>query len=179
MGLRSARCYRKIERPNTRISISKPRKGYVKGVPPSKIHRFDAGVRKPEFTVTMYLVGKNAVQIRSNALEAARIAATKQLEKHLGVDGFFMKVLIFPHHVLRENPLATGAGADRFQTGMRQAFGRPIGTAAQIKTNQRILEARVAPGNEAVCVKALKVASSKVPTPCYIEAPGTSRKSRK
>jgi len=116
MGLRPARCYRKIERPNTRISISKPRKGYVKGVPPSKIHRFDAGVRKPEFTVTMYLVGKNAVQIRSNALEAARIAATKQLEKHLGVDGFFMKVLIFPHHVLRSRPFP-----DRNAAGFRQA----------------------------------------------------------
>lgn len=174
-SLRPAKCYRKLERPNTRVSQSKPRKGYVKGVPPSKIHRFYAGSKKPEYTIKMYLVGRNAVQIRNNALEAARIAATKQLEKKLGPDGFFFRVLIFPHHVLRENPLATGAGADRFQTGMRQAFGRPIGTAARIKENQRILEARVAPGNEAVCVKALKVASSKVPTPCYIDAPGNPK----
>lgn len=169
MALRPARCYRKLERPYTRISISKPRKGYVKGVPPSKIHRFNSGVGKPEFTTTMYLVAKWPVQIRSNALEAARLGASKRLEKVLGADGFFLRVLIFPHHVLRENPLATGAGADRFQTGMRQSFGRPIGNAARTKENQRVLEARVAPANEEVCRKALKIASSKIPSPCYIK----------
>ncbi len=168
MGIRPAKCYRKLERPNTRISISKPKKGYVKGVPPSKIHRFDAGVNKPEFTLSMFLVAKNAVQIRSNALEAMRLAASKTMEKPLGPDGYFVRLLIFPHHVLRENPLATGAGADRFQTGMRQSFGRPIGTAARITKNQRILEARIAPANEMACRKALKVASSKVPSPCYV-----------
>ncbi|MBI4170413.1 MAG: 50S ribosomal protein L16, partial [Candidatus Aenigmarchaeota archaeon] len=31
--------------------------------------------------------------------------------------------------MLRENALATGAGADRFQSGMRQSFGKPVGTA--------------------------------------------------
>lgn len=169
MGLRPARCYRKLERPNTRISISKPRKSYVKGVPPSKIHRFNSGVDKPEFTVKMYLVIKNAVQVRNNALEAMRLSAMKELEKKAGADGYFVKILVFPHHVLRENPLATGAGADRFQTGMRKAFGRPIGTAARTKKNQRIMEAKVAPINEAVCMHALKIASSKVPSSCYIE----------
>ena len=168
MSLRPAKCYRKLERPNTRISISKPRKGYVKGVPPSKIHRFNSGVDKPEFTVRMFLVAKNSVQMRSNALEAARLGASKRLEKLLGADGFSLKVLVFPHHVIRENPLATGAGADRFQTGMRQSFGRPIGNAARVMANQSVLEARVAPGNEDICRIALKIASSKVPSPCYI-----------
>jgi large subunit ribosomal protein L10e len=169
MGIRPAKCYRKLERPNTRISISKPRKSYVKGVPPGKIHRFDAGVQKPEFTLRMFLVAKNPVQIRNNALEAARIAASKALAKRLGEDGFFVKILVYPHHVIRENPLATGAGADRFQTGMRQSFGRPIGTAARVMEGQRILEARVLPGKEAECKKSLKIAASKVPTPCIIE----------
>ncbi len=169
MGLRPAKCYRKLERPNTRISISKPRKGYVKGVPPSKIHRFNSGVNKPEFTTTMYLVIKNEAQIRSNALEAARLGASKRLEKILGADGFYLRVLLYPHHVLRENPLATGAGADRFQTGMRQSFGRPIGSAARAMENQRVLEVKVAPANEAICRKALKIASSKIPSPCYIQ----------
>jgi large subunit ribosomal protein L10e len=147
MGIRPAKCYRKLERPNTRISISKPRKGYVKGVPPSKIHRFGAGTDRPEFTVKMFLAIKKEAQIRSNALEAARLGASKRLEKLLGVEGFFLKVLVFPHHVIRENPLATGAGADRFQTGMRQSFGRPIGQAARVMNDQNVLEARVAPGN--------------------------------
>jgi large subunit ribosomal protein L10e len=168
MGIRPARCYRRIERPNTRISISKPRKGYVKGVPPQKIHRFNAGKEKPEFTLTFYLVAKQAVQIRDNALEAMRLAASKPLERVVGEEGFFLRVLVYPHHVLRENPLATGAGADRFQTGMRQSFGRPIGSAAQVKADQKILEMRVSPANEALAKKALKVASSKIPTACYI-----------
>ncbi|MEM5871968.1 MAG: 50S ribosomal protein L16 [Candidatus Aenigmatarchaeota archaeon] len=168
MGLRPGRCYRKLERPYTRISIKKPRKSYVKGVPPQKIHRFQAGVEKPEFTTKMFLVAKGAVQIRSNALEAMRVAASKSIEKHLGSDGYFLKVLIYPHHVLRENPLATGAGADRFQTGMRLSFGRPIGSAAQVRENQKILELRVLPEYENLAKKALKVAASKVPTACYI-----------
>jgi large subunit ribosomal protein L10e len=168
MGLRPGRCYRRLERPYTRISIKKPRQSYVKGVPPQKIHRFNVGVQNQEFTSKIYLVSKNAVQIRSNALEAMRVAASKALEKRIGADNFFMKVLIYPHHVLRENPLATGAGADRFQTGMRLSFGRPIGTAAQVKENQKILEVRVAPENEAIARKALKIASSKIPTSCYI-----------
>ena len=168
MALRPAKCYRRIERPNTRISIRKPRKGYVKGVPPQKIHRFNAGKEKPEFTVKMFLVAKNPVQVRNNALEAMRLAASKPLERVTGEEGFFLRVLVYPHHVLRENPLATGAGADRFQTGMRQSFGRPIGSAAQVKANQKILEMRVSPANEVLAKKALKIASSKIPTSCYI-----------
>ncbi len=168
MGIRPGRCYRSMERPYTRISIRKPRKGYVKGVPPQKIHRFELGRPKPEFTVRMFLVVRDEVQMRNNALEAMRVAAAKPLERVVGEEGFFLKVLVYPHHVLRENPLATGAGADRFQTGMRQSFGRPIGSAARVMANQRILEMRVAPANEALCRKALKVASSKVPSACYV-----------
>jgi large subunit ribosomal protein L10e len=117
----------------------------------------------------LFLVSKRAVQIRHNALEAARIAITQNLMKSLGEDNYFAKILIFPHHVLRENPLATGAGADRFQTGMRQSFGRPIGVAARVKENQKLIEIRVSPENGKVAKKALKIASSKLPTPCYIE----------
>jgi len=70
--------------------------------------------------------------------------------------------------VLRENPLATGAGADRFQTGMRKSFGRPIGMAAQVKSDQRLIEIHVSKGFEDAGKQALKVAASKFPTPCYV-----------
>ena len=39
----------------------------------------------------------------------------------------------YPHHVLRENKQATGAGADRVSQGMRCAFGKNVGTAARVK----------------------------------------------
>jgi len=78
-------------------------------------------------------------------------------------------VLVFPHHVMRENAMATGAGADRFQTGMRLSFGKPIGTAARVRAGQRILEVRVPPGKDFVVKRAFKIASSKLPVPTKIE----------
>jgi large subunit ribosomal protein L10e len=166
MALRSAKCYRKLEKPYTRVSFRKPRRSYVKGVPALKIHRFEAGEKDKKFSKTLYLVARKEVQIRHNALEAARVLATKTLAKHAGEGNYFFKVLIYPHHVLRENPLATGAGADRFQTGMRKSFGRPISSAARVREKQKILEARV--DNENAGKRALKAASSKLPTPCLI-----------
>ncbi len=171
MGLRPGRCYRELERPYTRQSQRKPRKGYVKGVPGSKLHTFQTGTLKPEFSLTINLLATQPAQIRHNALEAVRVAATKALTKSLGSEtSFFMKILVFPHHILRENSMATGAGADRFQSGMRLAFGRPVGTAAQVRQNQAILTVRVSPGKYSEVKQALKIASSKLPIPCKIAA---------
>jgi len=166
MGLRPAKCYRKIERPWTRQSQRKPKKGFVKGVPESKIHRFEVGDKN--FPLVMFLVAKSPVQIRHNALEAARVNANKVLETNIGKIGYFLKIRVYPHHVMRENPLATGAGADRFQTGMRQAFGKPIGMAAQIKSGQKIIEVRGPEGKESILRSALKRAASKLPVTCDI-----------
>jgi large subunit ribosomal protein L10e len=168
MALRPGKCYSKVKRPNTRVSKHKPRKSYVKGVPFPKIRSFEAGKPKPEFSVRAFLVTKDSVQIRHNALEAARVSANKVLESGIGVGLYFMKILVFPHHVLRDNPIATGAGADRYQTGMRLSFGRPHSTAARVRKGQNIIEVRVARGKEDLAKKALKVASSKVPVPCSV-----------
>lgn len=168
MALRPAKCYSRIERPYTRQSRRKPRKGYAKGVPESKIHRFETGSRRPNLSLRLSLIGKNPVQIRHNALEAARVAVVKSLTKTIGEEGFFLKILVFPHHILRENALATGAGADRYQSGMSGAFGKPIGTAVRMKPGQRILEVWIEPGKIALGKKALKIASVKLPTPCRI-----------
>jgi large subunit ribosomal protein L10e len=166
MALRPGRAYRRIHRPYTRQSQKKPRKGYIKGVPKPKITEFELGT-KGEYEHKLVLLSKNAVQIRHNALESARIAAVQTLEKNLGKGAtYFLKVRIYPHHVLRENALATGAGADRFQQGMRQSFGKPIGTAAQVRVGQPLMEVRT--NNADVGKMALKKASHKLPTPCRI-----------
>jgi len=170
MGLRPAKCYRKPERPNTRVSLRKPRRSYVKGVPEPKIHRFEVGNRTKEFTKSMRLTVNNHVQIRHNALEAARVAANKVLTQSFGPDNYLLKVLVYPHHVMRENPLATGAGADRFQTGMRKSFGRMIGRAAIVKSNQAIIRVYFDDVTKINSVKkALKLAGSKIPSPCKVE----------
>ena len=168
MALRPAKCYSRIKRPNTRVSKHKPRKSYVKGVPFPKIRSFESGKNKEEYSVKAFLVTKGEVQIRHNALEAARIATNKSLEAALGTGMYFMKVRVFPHHVLRDNPIATGAGADRYQTGMRLSFGRPTSTAAQVRKGQKIVEVHVSPGREDNAKRALKIASSKIPVPCSI-----------
>ncbi|MBI4162867.1 MAG: 50S ribosomal protein L16 [Candidatus Aenigmarchaeota archaeon] len=168
MGLRPGRCYRKLKRPYTRQSIRVPKKGYVKGVPASKITQFEAG-KKDSYDNVVYMNAERTVQIRHNALEASRIIVVQELEKRLTKGStFFMKVRVFPHHVLRENALATGAGADRFQTGMRQSFGKPVGTAARVRAGQTIIEVRVFGASVPIAKLALKKASYKLPTPTKI-----------
>ncbi len=168
MGIRPAKCYRKLERPYTRQSRRKPRRGYVKGVPGSKINKFEMGETGKEFLLRAFLVARNGVQVRHNALEAARVTVNRYLDKTIGKENYFIKVLIYPHHVMRENTLATGAGADRFQTGMRKAFGKPIGLAARVRPDQRMIEVRVDRPKQKFAKEALKRASAKFPTPCRI-----------
>jgi len=169
MALRPGRCYRKIHRPYTRQSQRKPRKSYIKGVPKPKIAQFEFG-KKGNYDSAVYLISNNDVQIRHNALDAARVTAVQYLEKQMGKNTqFFMRVRVYPHHVLRENALATGAGADRFQSGMRQSFGQPIGTAAQVRKNQKIIEIQVNKNNVNIAKTALKKASYKLPTTTKIK----------
>lgn len=116
MGLRPAKCYRDLKRPWTRQSRKRPRKGYVKGVPFPKITKFQFGNATRNFSLQLNLVSDHDMQIRHNSLEAARVSVNKVLEKELGSENYFMKIRVFPHHVIRENAMATGAGADRFQS---------------------------------------------------------------
>ncbi len=165
-SIRPGRCVHYITKPPwTRISIRRPRRSYVKGVPASKIHQFETGnvAGQAGLPLVYYLVSGSDVQLRSNCLEAARMAATKWLERNLGVTGFFLKVLTYPHHVLRENAMATGAGADRFSEGMRQSFGKPVGQAARVKKSQRILMIRLPAGNDIIAKEALRRARTKLP----------------
>jgi large subunit ribosomal protein L10e len=53
------------------------------------------------------------LQLSSEALEAARIAANKALTKFCGKDGFHLRVRAHPFHVLRINKMLSCAGADR------------------------------------------------------------------
>jgi large subunit ribosomal protein L10e len=168
MGIRPGRATRTIKRPWTRVSKKKPRKSYVVGAPYSRIHIFDMGNPKKEYDSKLWLSVERSVQIRDNALEAARIVANKLLEKVIGPENYFMKVLVFPHHILREHSMATGAGADRFSSGMQRAFGKPSGRAVQVKRDQRVMVLKIDKKNLEIGKKALKRAHLKLPTPCKI-----------
>jgi ribosomal protein L16/L10AE len=47
------------------------------------------------------------------------------MTKNAGKDTFHLRVRVHPFHVLRINKMLSCAGADRLQTGMRGAFGKP------------------------------------------------------
>ncbi len=166
--LREAKAYRRIKRPYTRKS--KYRKhSFVKGVPGSKIIMFDMGNKRGNYPYKVNLIAKKDVNLRHNAIEASRIAATKYMTKILGKQGYHLKLRVYPHHVMRENPLATGAGADRMQQGMRHAFGKPIGAAAQVKEGKIIITAYVNEKDIKIGKEALRKAASKYPISCNIE----------
>ncbi len=163
MALRPGRCFRRIERPYTRISYKVKNKNFVAGAPPTKVREFEMGNRELTDYSEFRLISKNDLQIRDNALEAARVIANKYLERNVGSQNYFFKIVKYPHHVLREHPIAMGAGADRYSQGMRLAFGRPIGRAAQVFKGDTVLIVRIKKGLEEHAKIALKRAASKLP----------------
>ena len=169
MGLRPGRAMRRIERPYTRTSKSVPKKSYVVGVPFPKTHQFEMGTKSDNFDTVLYGLARDAVQIRDPALEAARIVTHKFLETKLGATNYFMKLLAYPHQVIREKPIATGAGADRYSQGMARAFGKPVTTAVQTSKGKRLIELRVNKNNLEIAKLALKKFGLKISTPVKIE----------
>ena len=157
------RCWRRMESPPY------TRREYIDGIPDPKIRKFTHGDPNRPFQYELVLVAKKSGQIRHNALEAARVAANKYLESKLGRTNYFFRVVPYPRHVLRENKMIFGAGADRLQDGMRLAFGKPVGTAAQVWEGSPVLLVRVdEPGIE-IAKEALRRGASKLPLPCRLE----------
>jgi large subunit ribosomal protein L10e len=140
------------------------RREYIGGVPSSKISQFEMGNPKREFPSVLTLHVENSCQIRHNALEAARITANRLLEKNCGKQNYFLKIFLYPHEVLRENKQATGAGADRISKGMKKSFGKNVGTAARVKSGQKIMSVFTTENNIKFAKLALHRASIKLPT---------------
>ena len=163
MVRKPGRMYREIDGP------AYTRREYMGGVPNSKIVHFELGNvdAKNDFPVEISLIANEDCQIRHNALESARIIANKYLSK-VGSANYFLWIRVYPHHVLREHKMATGAGADRISSGMSKAFGKPVGTAARVRKGQIIMSARIYPQNVGMAKKALKEASYKLPTSARI-----------
>ncbi|MBN2228009.1 MAG: 50S ribosomal protein L16, partial [Candidatus Thorarchaeota archaeon] len=120
------------------------------------------------FEVEMSLIGLERCQIRHQALEAARVAANRDLTKKAGRLNYHLRIRVKPLQYLRENKMISGAGADRVQDGMRKAWGKVIGSAARIKPNQAIATVRINRQHIKVGMVALKKAAAKMPTPCKI-----------
>lgn len=162
--LRKFVAYRSLKRPYTRFSKYKV-KNFVRARPVCKVVRFDMGEQRSDYQFLLQLMPMNETgyQIRDNAIESARQGANRVLELSLGKTGYFLRTKIYPHHVMRENPLASGAGADRMSTGMAHNYGKPIGIAAQVFPNKPIFEVWTNKEHLELAKKALKRASYKIP----------------
>lgn len=160
MGRRPARCYRQIK------NKPYPKSRYCRGVPDPKIRIYDVGMKKKgvdEFPFCVHLVSWEKENVSSEALEAARIACNKYMTKAAGKDAFHLRVRVHPFHVLRINKMLSCAGADRLQTGMRGAFGKPLGTCARVAIGQVLLSVRCKDSNSAHAQEALRRAKFKFP----------------
>ncbi len=137
-------------------------KRFAPGAPNPKVARFTTGKFRQDYDYRVQLISLGRVQIRHNALEAARVAASKKLAL-VGEEGFYLVVKTYPHIVLRENKMIATAGADRLQEGMRKAFGKPIGLAARVGIGNTILELSVKTENLDKAKAAMQAASTKLP----------------
>lgn len=156
---KSGRLYKQIK------SQSYTRREYMGGVPGSRITQFDLGDKNGNFNVKVSLVSTERCAIIHNALESSRVAANRVLMKGCGSAGYHLKVRVYPHEVLRENKQASGAGADRVSQGMRQSFGKAIGTAARVDVDQPIMTVRVTPERFSIVKEAFRKANTKLPIP--------------
>jgi len=160
MGRRPARCYR--------YQQGKPyiKSRYCRGVPDPKIRIFDLGRKEAtvhEFPEVFHLVSDEKEQLSSEALEASRIVVNKYMTNTCGKDGFHARIRAHPYHVLRINKMLSCAGADRLQTGMRGAYGKPQGTVARVDIGQILISVRTKPQNLAHAKEALRRARYKFP----------------
>uniref|UniRef100_A0A646QE09 Large ribosomal subunit protein uL16 n=1 Tax=Hemiscolopendra marginata TaxID=943146 RepID=A0A646QE09_9MYRI len=160
MGRRPARCYRYCK------NKPYPKSRFCRGVPDPKIRIFDLGRKKAkveEFPLCVHLISDEYEQLSSEALEAGRICANKYLVKNCGKDAFHIRMRLHPFHVIRINKMLSCAGADRLQTGMRGAFGKPQGTVARVNIGQPIMSVRAKENHKTQVIEALRRAKFKFP----------------
>lgn len=171
MALRKAGAYSKrYTRPFTRKSRVKS-KSYIKVVPNTKVVKlrmgdvsgFDAG----KYPIILNIVSKEQVQLRDNAIESVRQYLHRFMTEEIGKDYYF-SVDVYPHHILRENKMITGAGADRMQTGMALSFGASVGRAALVNAGQQIMTMAILNTKGEQYARKL-IASCKAKLPCHIQ----------
>ena len=164
MARKPAKMYRRIK------GQAYTRRKYTGGVPNNRIMRFHMGNRKAaeadDFSVVLHLSVDEGCQVRHTALEAARVISNATIRDAAGQEGYALRVHVYPHHILRENKQATGAGADRVSQGMRCAFRKNVGTAARCKRDTTVISISTEAKHFLTAKDALRKASMKIPSPC-------------
>jgi large subunit ribosomal protein L10e len=138
------------------------------GIPNPRITQFVLGNKTGDFPSLVTLTANEKCHVRHNSLESARITANRALEKKIGTANYRLRIRVYPHVIIRENKQATGAGADRVSQGMRSAYGKNVGTAAQVKPNQVIMTVETTEQYIEHAKNALRKAGMKITSPCKV-----------
>jgi large subunit ribosomal protein L10e len=167
-SLRKASSYSKKKvRPYTRKS-AKRNKSYIKAIPQNKIVKYTMGDKKGNISgkhkFEVSLISTEKIQIRDNALESCRQLVNKTLDKSIP-ENFYFVVKVYPHHIIRENKIAAGAGADRLSSGMRHSFGVTSGRSAIVSPGKEIFYVSCTDEKAARVVK-VTLAKVKAKVPC-------------
>jgi large subunit ribosomal protein L10e len=166
--LRKGSAYNQVlKRPYTRKSKYRA-KNFIRSAPHSKVVRYIMGSPNKKFEYTLTLISKEELQIRDNALESSRQSCNKWLETKAGKTEYFLQLRKHPHHMLRDNVLASGAGADRMSTGMAGSYGKVIGRAAQVKKLDVLYVCGVDKKSLPIAKQALIRCKNKLPCKCQI-----------
>ena len=121
-----------------------------------------------DYKLVLQNITSKEKKISHNALEAARVAANRVLEEELEPGNFMLKLVPYPHEVIRKNKRLNVPQADRFQEGMRLAYGTPMATAARVERGDLIMLAEVDEAHIEVAKEALERADNKLPVSCRI-----------
>ncbi|KAH0790978.1 putative 60S ribosomal protein l10 [Histomonas meleagridis] len=160
MGRRPARCYRYFK------SAPYPKSRFCRGVPDPRLQRYETGTKQATAHVFPYCVRLIYLEHRQNisaeALEAARVSSNRYMMKTMG-KAYHIRINLHPFHVLRINKMLSTAGADRLQTGMRHAFGKPNGMVSRVNHPQCIMSVRAPKDGLKNAIEAFRRASFKFP----------------
>ena len=92
--------------------------------------------------------------------QLTHLSRDRYLVKVAGKEGFHLRVRAHPYHVVRINKMLSCAGADRLQTGMRGAWGKPNGTVARVNIGQILLSVRTRDNRASTIPLSLQVIDS-------------------
>ena len=159
MGRRPAKCYRYCK------GKAFPKSRYNRAVPDPKIRIYDGGKKSAswdQFPSCVHLVSDEKEQLSSEALEAMRVSCNRFLIKQIGKENFHIRIRKHPWHVLRINKMLSCAGADRLQSGMRNAWGKSYGKACRVKIGDILMSVRLQKSNVKIAMEGIRRAKNKL-----------------
>ncbi|MCI4439403.1 50S ribosomal protein L16 [archaeon] len=134
---------------------------YIPGAPGIKV-RFKVG-GGTNYDIIVKVVSKEDATIKQESIEAARASINNRLQKTVGEGNYTLIVKPYPHVIIREHKMLTGAGADRLSEGMRRAFGKPTTRGAKVSRDQEIFEIRAFKKDLPSIKEAIEIGLHKLP----------------